>query len=183
MGSGAMKQQTTRVAFKVTYAGQKLAQAVEATSKLAARVQMQAMAQATPEPELAADVTWQQWVMGWLDWQCLDMRVYPVDFSLNKMFTDDIVHLVEAVSLDTTLVRSDQIVLRDDVQIDFKKRVTGDTITLVEHVVVTILVLRNFDETVLLTEHGLLLNQGYFDHTGNPDGYFADDYFGDKRTW
>lgn len=134
----------------------------------------------------SADAFWQQVKAATL---CMDVDAsemcfdsYPVIASMNKLFKDDFITLVETLVLNTSLVRTDTLSLIDALALNTNKKL-ADTISFTENVILTILAIRNFAEVVTLTDHGLLLNQNYFDHTGVPDGYFADDYFGDKRTW
>ena len=92
----------------------------------------------------------------------------------------DTVTVTDAVVKEVDKPVAEQIVLSET----FAKKITkvfADTITLAESF--SNGKNQNLADGMALVDHGTLLNQGYFDHTGAPLGYFADDYFGDKRTW
>ncbi len=116
-------------------------------------------------------------------------RLFDDTFGLTDEFVpvmqwqrqfDDTLDLTETVALGFSTGFDEIVVLGDNVALAVHK-VFADTVTLTEsfangHN-------ENLTDNMTMSETGSLLNQGYFDHTGNPNGYFADDYFGDKRTW
>lgn len=97
----------------------------------------------------------------------------------NRAFADT-VGFVEDVSLSTSKPFDEAVTLVEGVAKTVRK-VFADTILLVE--AASIGGRNNLADTTSMVEHGTLLNQGYYDHTGAPLGYYADDYFGVKRTW
>lgn len=121
-------------------------------------------------------------------------------FAVHKVLTDTVT-MAESFMPTTQWGRtySDSITVSENLGKTFKPADPAESITVPESVAK--LVKKVFADNIVLTETfsngrtqtpndsvltadtGVLLNQGYFDHTGNPNGYFADDYFGDKRTW
>lgn len=98
----------------------------------------------------------------------------------HRAFSDD-VGLDDAVAiLFSPGAFADAVAVPDSVKLKVTK-VFADTVFMQE--AVSVGGRANPADTSTVTDHGTLLNQGYFDHTGNPLGYFADDYFGDKRSW
>lgn len=106
---------------------------------------------------------------------------FQIDVKWIRRFYDDPVVITDAVKFYIRPAVKQDIVVMDDALTWKLHKVFADTVMISDSF--TNGHNQAESDSVTVTDHGAILSQSYFDHTGSPNGYFAADYFGYGYTW